>query len=100
MMAQLTNKWYSLVLYNDYVDYVSDEIILVFATRNADAFFLFIQTAFEKPAYLKAIGYQEQNGEIESKDSYLERVKCLMKLYGALVQVPSVYFFKDAAVQS
>ncbi|CAO2829361.1 unnamed protein product [Amaranthus hypochondriacus] len=47
---------------------------------------IYSKTSFEKPAYLKAIGYQEQNGEIESKDSYLERVKCLMKLYGALVQ--------------
>ncbi|KAH7865197.1 hypothetical protein Vadar_003463 [Vaccinium darrowii] len=39
-----------------------------------------------KQAYLKAIGYKEAKGEIESEESYVSRVKSCMKLYGALVQ--------------
>ncbi|KAG8366005.1 hypothetical protein BUALT_Bualt17G0031100 [Buddleja alternifolia] len=39
-----------------------------------------------KDAYFKAIGYEEENGKIESIDTYVERLSCYMKLYGALVQ--------------
>uniref|UniRef100_A0A1D1XNS0 mRNA export factor GLE1 n=1 Tax=Anthurium amnicola TaxID=1678845 RepID=A0A1D1XNS0_9ARAE len=36
--------------------------------------------------YQKLIGYREENGKIESTDSYLDRVESYMKLYAALVQ--------------
>ncbi|KAG8366006.1 hypothetical protein BUALT_Bualt17G0031200 [Buddleja alternifolia] len=39
-----------------------------------------------KDAYFKAVGYEEENGKIESIDTYVERLSCYMKLYGALVQ--------------
>ncbi|KAK4429755.1 protein GLE1 [Sesamum alatum] len=39
-----------------------------------------------KDAYFKAIGYEEQNGNIEGIDDYVERLSCYMKLYGAIVQ--------------
>ncbi|KAK6160293.1 hypothetical protein DH2020_003674 [Rehmannia glutinosa] len=39
-----------------------------------------------KDAYFKAIGYEEDNGKIESIDDYVGRLSCYMKLYGALVQ--------------
>ncbi|XP_048233350.1 mRNA export factor GLE1 isoform X2 [Ricinus communis] len=45
------------------------------------------KSAFEsKEAYQKTIGYQEQNGKIESTTDYLKRLECYMRLYGALVQ--------------
>ncbi|CAK9144530.1 unnamed protein product [Ilex paraguariensis] len=45
------------------------------------------ESAFEtKEAYYKAIGYQEEDGKLESTDSYVERLSSHMKLYGALVQ--------------
>lgn len=37
--------------------------------------------------YQKLIGYREEDGKIESTDSYLDRIESYMKLYGALVQV-------------
>lgn len=47
-----------------------------------------LQSAFEsKEAYYKAIGFQEDEGKIESVDNYLARLESYMKLYGALVQV-------------
>lgn len=39
-----------------------------------------------KDAYLRAIGYQEEDGKLESMDSYLERLTRHMKLYAALIQ--------------
>ncbi|KAK6160347.1 hypothetical protein DH2020_003728 [Rehmannia glutinosa] len=39
-----------------------------------------------KDTYFKAIGYEEDNGKIESIDDYVGRLSCYMKLYGALVQ--------------
>ncbi|KAL8106390.1 mRNA export factor GLE1 [Apium graveolens] len=39
-----------------------------------------------KEAYNKAIGYQEEDGKLENPDTYVERVRSCMKLYGALVQ--------------
>ncbi|KAK3005256.1 hypothetical protein RJ639_017022 [Escallonia herrerae] len=45
------------------------------------------QSGFEtKEAYYKAIGYQEEDGKIESPNSYVARLSSYMKLYGALVQ--------------
>ncbi|XP_024991627.1 protein GLE1-like isoform X2 [Cynara cardunculus var. scolymus] len=45
------------------------------------------EAAFEsKDAYFKAIGYQEEDGNLESTDSYIARLTLHMKLYGALVQ--------------
>ncbi|KAM7484168.1 hypothetical protein LguiA_000177 [Lonicera macranthoides] len=45
------------------------------------------ESAFEtKEAYYKAIGYQEEDGKIESTESYVARLSSYMKLYGALVQ--------------
>ncbi|KAI7742627.1 hypothetical protein M8C21_029585 [Ambrosia artemisiifolia] len=45
------------------------------------------QTAFEsRDAYLRAIGYQEENGKLESTDDYVARLTQYMKLYGALLQ--------------
>lgn len=47
-----------------------------------------MQSAFEsKEAYYKAIGYQEENGEIESLEDYLRRLESYMRLYAALIQV-------------
>ncbi|PSS26912.1 hypothetical protein CEY00_Acc08209, partial [Actinidia chinensis var. chinensis] len=39
-----------------------------------------------KEAYHKAIGYNEDDGGIESEESYISRVESYMRLYGALVQ--------------
>ncbi|KAL1807297.1 hypothetical protein ACET3Z_030365 [Daucus carota] len=39
-----------------------------------------------KEAYYKAIGFKEENGKLENRDTYVERVRSCMKLYGALVQ--------------
>ncbi|KAL8100617.1 mRNA export factor GLE1-like [Apium graveolens] len=39
-----------------------------------------------KEAYNKAIGYQEEDGKLGNSDTYVERVRSCMKLYGALVQ--------------
>lgn len=50
--------------------------------------FCAIQSEFEsKEAYYKAIGYRENDGQIESTNDYLKRLESYMKLYGALVQV-------------
>ncbi|KAK1381537.1 mRNA export factor GLE1 [Heracleum sosnowskyi] len=45
-----------------------------------------------KEAYHKAIGYQEENGKLENRDTYVERVRSCMKLYGALVQTEAEGF--------
>ncbi|KAL3511359.1 hypothetical protein ACH5RR_030760 [Cinchona calisaya] len=39
-----------------------------------------------KEEYYKAIGYKEEDGEIENTDSYVERLSSYVKLYGAIVQ--------------
>ncbi|GFY91464.1 hypothetical protein Acr_07g0016600 [Actinidia rufa] len=45
------------------------------------------QSQFDtKEAYHKAIGYNEDDGGIESEESYISRVESYMRLYGALVQ--------------
>ncbi|KAK9707469.1 hypothetical protein RND81_07G199300 [Saponaria officinalis] len=45
------------------------------------------KTAFQtKERYCKAIGFREEDGNLESMDQYLERLRSYMKLYGALVQ--------------
>ncbi|KAI3779979.1 hypothetical protein L2E82_09760 [Cichorium intybus] len=45
------------------------------------------EAAFEsKEAYYRAIGYQEEDGKLESTDSYVGRLTQHMKLYGALIQ--------------
>ncbi|KAJ9554605.1 hypothetical protein OSB04_018650 [Centaurea solstitialis] len=45
------------------------------------------EAAFEsEDAYHKAIGYEEEDGKLESTDSYLQRLTLHMKLYGALIQ--------------
>lgn len=51
-------------------------------------FFPHFQSVFEsEEAYYKHIGYQEDEGKIESVEDYLKRLEAYMKLYGALVQV-------------
>ncbi|CAA7395884.1 unnamed protein product [Spirodela intermedia] len=50
--------------------------------------------------YQKLIGYREEDGKIESTDSYLDRIESYMKLYGALVQteagdVPNPHGLKE-----
>ncbi|KAF2301726.1 hypothetical protein GH714_028801 [Hevea brasiliensis] len=48
---------------------------------------VYLKSAFEsKEAYYKTIGYQEQDGKVESTRDYLKRLESYMKLYGALVQ--------------
>ncbi|CAN4108624.1 unnamed protein product [Withania somnifera] len=50
-------------------------------------YIIYSEAAFQtKEAYYKAIGYAEEDGKIESTDSYVERLSAYMKLYGALVQ--------------
>ncbi|XP_009782982.1 mRNA export factor GLE1-like isoform X2 [Nicotiana tabacum] len=50
-------------------------------------YIIYSETAFQtKEAYYKAIGYAEEDGKIESTDSYVDRLSAYMKLYGALVQ--------------
>uniref|UniRef100_A0A5B6YNB3 mRNA export factor GLE1 n=1 Tax=Davidia involucrata TaxID=16924 RepID=A0A5B6YNB3_DAVIN len=45
------------------------------------------KSVFEtQEAYNKAIGYREEDGKIESTDSYIARLESYMKLYGAIVQ--------------
>ena len=51
-------------------------------------FLLLFQSQFDtKEAYRKAVGYNEEDGGIESEESYISRVESYMRLYGALVQV-------------
>ncbi|XP_075096655.1 mRNA export factor GLE1-like isoform X5 [Nicotiana tabacum] len=50
-------------------------------------YIIYSEAAFQtKEAYYKAIGYTEEDGKIESTDSYVDRLSAYMKLYGALVQ--------------
>ncbi|KAL3339243.1 hypothetical protein AABB24_028068 [Solanum stoloniferum] len=50
-------------------------------------YIIYSEAAFQtKEAYYKAIGYAEEDGKIESTDSYVDRLSGCMKLYGALVQ--------------
>ncbi|XP_049350303.1 mRNA export factor GLE1 isoform X1 [Solanum verrucosum] len=50
-------------------------------------YIIYLEAAFQtKEAYYKAIGYAEEDGKIESTDSYVDRLSACMKLYGALVQ--------------
>ncbi|XP_027773034.1 protein GLE1 isoform X1 [Solanum pennellii] len=50
-------------------------------------YIMYSEAAFQtKEAYYKAIGYAEEDGKIESTDSYVDRLSACMKLYGALVQ--------------
>ncbi|KAF5175156.1 Gle1, partial [Thalictrum thalictroides] len=44
------------------------------------------QSGLSKEAYLKLLGYREEDGKLETEDKYLGRVESCMKLYGALVQ--------------
>ncbi|XP_010248703.1 PREDICTED: protein GLE1 [Nelumbo nucifera] len=45
------------------------------------------ESAFKtKGAYYKMIGYQEEDGGLESTERYVERVESYLKLYAALVQ--------------
>ncbi|KAF9603086.1 hypothetical protein IFM89_033811, partial [Coptis chinensis] len=44
------------------------------------------ESHLSKEAYLKTLGYREEDGNIETIDQYLGRVESYMKLYGALVQ--------------
>lgn len=59
------------------------------------------EAAFEsKEAYYKAIGYREEDGNVESTSSFLERTGSYMKLYGALLQtevegVPNIHGLKE-----
>ena len=51
-------------------------------------FLLLFQSQFDtKEAYHKAVGYNEEDGGIESEESYISRVESYMRLYGAIVQV-------------
>ncbi|OVA20560.1 GLE1-like [Macleaya cordata] len=47
---------------------------------------VYSKSALSKEAYYKMMGYREEDGKIESPESYLEGVRSYMKLYGALVQ--------------
>ncbi|XP_019257765.1 PREDICTED: protein GLE1-like [Nicotiana attenuata] len=50
-------------------------------------YIIYSEAAFQtKEAYYKAIGYAEEDGKIESTNSYVDRLSAYMKLYGALVQ--------------
>ncbi|KAH9302933.1 hypothetical protein KI387_014516, partial [Taxus chinensis] len=44
-------------------------------------------------AYYKAVGYRDDNGKIESTDSYLARMKACVALYAAIIQtnVPGIH---------
>ena len=58
---------------------------------------LLFQSQFDtKEAYHKAIGYNEDDGGIESEESYISRVESYMRLYGALVQVSPHIFCINA----
>lgn len=49
---------------------------------------ILVQSAFAtKEAYYKMIDYKEDGGNIESTDSYLQRLEAYMTLYAALIQV-------------
>ncbi|CAN4091389.1 unnamed protein product [Withania somnifera] len=48
---------------------------------------IYSEGAFQtKEVYYKAIVYAEEDGKIESTDSYVDRLSAYMKLYGSLVQ--------------
>ncbi|XP_049391245.1 mRNA export factor GLE1-like isoform X2 [Solanum stenotomum] len=50
-------------------------------------YIIYSEAAFQtKEAYYKAIRYAEEDGKIESTDSYVDRLSGCMKVYGALVQ--------------
>ncbi|KAK7387543.1 hypothetical protein VNO78_28426 [Psophocarpus tetragonolobus] len=45
------------------------------------------KSAFQsKESYFRSIGYQEDDGKMESTEDYLKRLESYMKVYGALVQ--------------
>ncbi|RZC70420.1 hypothetical protein C5167_033581, partial [Papaver somniferum] len=44
------------------------------------------QSAISKEDYFKVMGFREEDGTAESRESYLEGVASYMKLYGALIQ--------------
>ncbi|KAI3863203.1 hypothetical protein MKX03_002308, partial [Papaver bracteatum] len=44
------------------------------------------ESAISKEDYFKVMGFREEDGKYESRESYLEGVTSYMKLYGALVQ--------------
>ncbi|KAI3855916.1 hypothetical protein MKX03_027460 [Papaver bracteatum] len=44
------------------------------------------ESAISKEDYFKVMGFREEDGKVESRESYLEGVASYMKLYGALVQ--------------
>ncbi|XP_027097363.1 mRNA export factor GLE1-like isoform X1 [Coffea arabica] len=48
---------------------------------------IYSKSAFQtKEAYYKAIGYREEDGDIESTDRYVSRLSLCVKLYAAIVQ--------------
>ncbi|KAL8089879.1 hypothetical protein AgCh_039366 [Apium graveolens] len=67
------------------------EILLVELNRvciySVPKYMSYSESVFKtKEAYNKAIGYQEEDGKLGNSDTYVERVRSCMKLYGALVQ--------------
>ncbi|PIA51572.1 hypothetical protein AQUCO_01100434v1 [Aquilegia coerulea] len=44
------------------------------------------ESGLNDKAYLKMMGYREEDGKLESQDEFLGRLEAYMKLYGALVQ--------------
>ncbi|RZC78526.1 hypothetical protein C5167_002849, partial [Papaver somniferum] len=48
------------------------------------------ESATSKEDYFKVMGFREEDGKAESRDSYLEGMASYVKLYGALVQVDEV----------
>ena len=73
--------------------------IINFVTRMTSVFYkhfnllyYFLQSPSNSNDYLKVIGYREEEGRIESSDSYLKRMESYMKLYAAIIQVPDSRF--------
>ncbi|KAI3975908.1 hypothetical protein MKX01_002244, partial [Papaver californicum] len=48
--------------------------------------FAYSKSSISKEDYFKMMGFREEDGKTESRESYLEGVASYMKLYGALVQ--------------
>ncbi|GMH01544.1 hypothetical protein Nepgr_003383 [Nepenthes gracilis] len=79
-----------IVLVSAQVPQVMDLLLAQFHTAciyTVPKHIIYSQSAFAtKESYFKAIGYREEDGKMEEKDHYLERLRSCMKLYGALVQ--------------
>lgn len=85
-----------IVLITSQVPYVMDILLAELHTAclyTVPKHLVYKKSIFQsKEAYLRSIGYREDNGKLESTEDYLKRLESYMKVYGALVQteIPNI----------